>query len=95
MREYIDLLENFFESVSNDDTAEHWVVSKKGSYSGGFEIAVVNSSNKLGLESYGWFGPEKILISSGPHGESTTERVWNGLIDLANTVCTELNHKSA
>jgi len=60
-----------------------------------FEISVVRQSNEHGHESYGWFGDNKLLISSsgGPCKWPVTEQVWDKLIEVAKETAQELNLK--
>lgn len=58
-----------------------------------FEIAVLLSDNQHGQRSYGWFGADKLLISSsgGPCHDYLTPTVWRQLIGVAHAIADELN----
>lgn len=58
-----------------------------------FEIAVTRADNDLGLESFGWFGEHKLLIShdGGPCTWPVIPLVWDSLVELAHEVANRLN----
>lgn len=71
-----------------------WVAHTKGGPNlKGFEIAVLRESNEHGRVSYGWFGPDKLLIShnGGPCTWPVTQQVWDKLVRVAQEVADELN----
>jgi hypothetical protein len=69
-----------------------WIVDVKGGLdSQYFEISVLRSNNEHGIRSYGWFGPDKILISEGD-SNSITASVWKKLIRVAYEIANELNN---
>lgn len=71
-----------------------WIPHTKGGpNSSSLEIAVVRSDNRHGIESYGWFGPDKILIShnGGPCRDQITGLVWDELLSVAARVAMTLN----
>ncbi len=71
-----------------------WAVHTKGGPNRTpFEIAVVWEGNSHGIASYGWFNEDKLLIShnGGPCRWPVTERVWAGLVALAEQVAEEMN----
>ncbi len=70
-----------------------WIVNVKGRLGDNFEISVVREDNEHGILSYGWFDDNKLLIShnGGPCPWSVTSRIWNGLMELASVVASELN----
>ena len=72
---------------------DKWIVDiKGGANSEGFEISVVRQSNKHGIRSYGWFGPDKVMIASDSR-ESLIPIVWDRMIVLANEVAEDLNRQ--
>ena len=75
-----------------------WVVNTKGGPDkSSFEISVVRTDNEHGISSYGWFDEDKLLIShnGGPCQWPVTPRVWEGLVELATAVASELNQTSS
>lgn len=62
-----------------------------------FEISVVRSSCKQGLQSFGSFGPEKLFISGsgGPCRDSVKPQVWELLLIAANDTAAQLNDDEA
>ena len=72
-----------------------WEVDTKGGPMGTFEISVVHKDFEHGRRSYGWFGPQKVLISVGTSGSGTHEQmqgfVWDQLINLARNIRNLLN----
>lgn len=73
---------------------DKWIVDIKGGPNESpFEISVVRESNKHGRESFGWFGPDKHLIShnGGPCNDHVQAYVWNRLVSLAQQFARELN----
>ena len=71
-----------------------WVVHTKGGPGKeSFEIAVCRENNRLAFESYGHFGEAKLLVShnGGPCRWPVTDRIWAGLVKLAEEVAAELN----
>lgn len=75
-----------------------WQVSIKGGPGlSSFEISIVRADNYHGKVSYGWFDRNKLLVShnGGPCQWPVNERVWNGLVSLAETVCAEMNAAEA
>lgn len=57
------------------------------------EISLVRNNNEHGKRSYGWFGADKLLISSseGPGRTPVLKIVWDKLINVANETARELN----
>lgn len=72
-----------------------WIIDVKGKPGEPFEISVVRADNEEGIRSWGWFGPDKLLIShsGGPCRATVTPEVWRGLIDLAKSECARLHRK--
>lgn len=73
-----------------------WVVHTKGRAGDkSFEIAVLRADNSHGIESYGWFGENKLLIShnGGPCDWPVTRYVWGELIGVASRVASHLNQE--
>jgi hypothetical protein len=69
-----------------------WIVDVKGRQGASFEISVVLDSNKFGIESWGWFDENKLLISSSGAGNwGLTKHVWDKMMLLAHEVARELN----
>jgi len=72
-----------------------WIVNIKGGPNQtSWEISVLRDDNTHGIASYGWCdGKHKILIghNGGPCNDIATPRVWDGLLDLANTIAQEMN----
>ena len=71
-----------------------WIVDVKGeANSSPFEISVLREDNAHGQRSYGWFGPDKLLIShnGGPCRDPVTPLVWQLLLGVATEVAYELN----
>lgn len=74
----------------------NWIVHTKGGpESPSFEISVIRSSNTHGQDSYGRFGPDKLLVSSsgGPCNDRITPAVWDRLLKVAEETAAELNQK--
>jgi hypothetical protein len=68
-----------------------WVVKISGSPDEtGSEFAVVRDTNKQGLNSDGWFGPNKIYVSGDPHLAISPE-LWNSLAKLTQQTADILN----
>ena len=73
-----------------------WIVNVKGGPTkASFEISVVREDNEHGITSYGWFDDDKLLIShsGGPCPWGVTSRIWNGLMELASVMASELNNE--
>ena len=73
-----------------------WIVHCKGkSDRVPFEICVIRDDFEFGIESYGWFGKDKILIShsGGPCHYSVLKLVWDKLMTVAQDVADKLNGK--
>ena len=76
---------------------DRWVVGVKGAAGArAFEICVHLESNEHAVRSYGWFGPDKLLIShnGGPCDWPVTQQVWDKLIRIAHETANELNASS-
>lgn len=77
-------------------TKNKWVVNKKGGPgSSNFEISVIRNNNTHGKQSYGWFGPDKLLIThnGGPCSWPLIKLVWRKQVALAEEVAAELNRE--
>jgi hypothetical protein len=75
-----------------------WVVNIKGKAGAApFEISVLRDDNGHGKLSYGWHGPDKIMISNdgGPCRDTVPPLVWGKLIRVAQEVADELNAAEA
>ena len=73
-----------------------WTVDIKGGpWMPDFEISVLRKDNDFGKQSYGWFGPDKLLISQsgGPNHTVVTSVVWDRLVDVAKEVASLLNEQ--
>ena len=73
-----------------------WIVNTKGGpQKTSFEISVIRRDNAHGIQSYGWFDENKLLIShnGGPCQWLITGRVWDKLLTVADEVANELNTK--
>lgn len=73
-----------------------WVVDIKGGPNEEhFEISVMRDDNKLGRESYGWFGRDKLLVThnGGPCHWALTERIWDRCVSIAKQTADELNRE--
>ena len=73
---------------------DKWIVHTKGGPNrASFEVAVVLENNRHGQASYGWFGPDKLLIShnGGACDWPVTNAVWNRLLRIAEETAKELN----
>lgn len=70
-----------------------WIVNVKGKANSSFEIAIVRENNKHGINSYGDFDEDKLLISSsgGPCGYTVLPVIWNKLIKVAHSIVDGLN----
>jgi hypothetical protein len=66
-----------------------WSVIIKGSYDKQAHEISVEYGNSL--DSWGWFGQEKIRVSQYMHGE-TNKLVWDKLIKLAEELCEYMNN---
>lgn len=78
-----------------DKYMKTWVVDIKGDYKNG-EISVIRNGNFHGIESWGWFGKDKLCIyaySSYINFPEIIEFVWNKLVDIAHEIARELNDK--
>lgn len=74
--------------------SNRWIVHTKGAAGRNFfEIAVIRADNVHGMNSYGWFGPDKLLIShnGGPCKDSVTQEVWKELIAVADLIAASMN----
>lgn len=73
-----------------------WEVDIKGTPGKSFEISVLLAENKHGKRSYGWFGPDKLLISGsgGPCCDVVTDLVWGKLVAVAKEVAADLNRST-
>ncbi|CAM0015632.1 hypothetical protein VPHK359_0076 [Vibrio phage K359] len=74
---------------------EKWIVNIKGSFKESPEISVVRSDNEHGLESYGWFDENKILIfgSGGPCRYSLSKEVFDCHVKTAEYLANKLNEE--
>jgi hypothetical protein len=71
-----------------------WEVHTKGGPdSRTFEIAVIRANNEHGKRSYGWFGPDKLLIThcGGPCNDTVTPEAWDLLIVAAHQLAQRKN----
>ena len=72
-----------------------WVVHTQGQPgSDFFEISVLREDNIHGKDSYGWFGNNKIHITSsgGPFSNKISfEHLWDDLIEVAQRLADKLN----
>jgi hypothetical protein len=70
-----------------------WKVNVFGCSGTYYEISVLREEFKHGQISYGWNGPEKIIISSsgGPCGYVVPPFVFDRLVKVAVDFCAELN----
>lgn len=70
-----------------------WIVDIKGRAKATFEISVLREDFTHGQLSYGWFGPNKLLVSSsgGPCGYTLHPVIWNKMVKLAHEAADELN----
>jgi hypothetical protein len=71
-----------------------WVVDIKGNPNGKtWEIAIIDSENTHGFESYGWFGPDKFLIShnGGPCRDPLLPGLGPIMIEIADRLCDTMN----
>ncbi len=75
-------------------TNHKWVVQVFGKKcSSSWEISVTRSDHKP-MESWGWFGPTKFLVShnGGPCTWPILAFVWDEQIKIANALCERLNN---
>ena len=70
-----------------------WIVNVKGTFNNDPEISVVKEDNHHGINSYGWFDENKILVfGSGGHCRYTlSEIVFNKHIETAKYLADLLN----
>jgi hypothetical protein len=66
-----------------------WSVTIKGSHDKQTHEIAVEYGNPI--DSWGWFGAEKIRVSHHMHGE-TNKLVWNRLVKLADEMCEYMNN---
>jgi hypothetical protein len=71
-----------------------WEVNYKGAADdGAHEISVVKSNNEVGKRSWGWFGPDKVLISQSGPDTPITFVVWRAHLKFAKEHAKHLNGK--
>lgn len=70
-----------------------WIVNVKGKPNASFEISVLREDNHHGISSYGWFGEDKLYVSScgGPCDNTVSPYVWDKLIQVAEEYAEQLN----
>jgi len=91
--QFIDFMKNDPRRVHGDATAP-WVVEVKGEQGSSFEISIIRDNHEWGRTSWGWFCDEKLLISSEIHGAwSVTPRIWDKLIETAQSIADEMNQQ--
>ncbi len=77
-----------------------WVVDVKGCAKHGGEISVLRDDNKHGKLSYGWDGPDKLIIhhSDEPNGKihrKYMESIWTNIVETADTIANALNQRES
>jgi hypothetical protein len=72
-----------------------WIVNIKGAPGRTSEISVIREDFPHGFISYGWFGPDKKLISASDHSFYIEQPAWDKLIAVAHEVAAELNSAEA
>ena len=65
-----------------------WSVTIKGYHDKQVHEIAVEYGNPI--DSWGWFGDEKIKVSQHMHGE-TNKLVWDRLVKLADEMCEYMN----
>jgi hypothetical protein len=78
--------------------SDKWVVDIKGKAGEhSFEISVLRESNSHGRKSFGWFGPDKLLIThnGGPCHWPLVQSVWDRCVRVAEETADELNAQQA
>jgi len=73
-----------------------WIVNIKGDAEcENFEISVIRKDNHHGIQSYGWFDENKLLIShnGGPCQWPVIKPVWDMLINVAALTARKLNEQ--
>jgi len=70
-----------------------WVPNIKGGPGTNFEISVLREDNALGKTSYGWDGPDKIVVSAtgGIKNKKFAARIYAKLVRTAAEIAEELN----
>jgi hypothetical protein len=68
-----------------------WLVDIKGGPNRCAEISVIREDFEHGFKSYGWFGPDKKLISASNHSFYIEQPAWDKLVAVAHEVVEELN----
>lgn len=74
---------------------QKWIVSVKGNGStGSFELSVVREGHH-GVESFGWFDGDKLLVThnGGPCRWPVVPEIWDRLLKVAVEVAEELNRR--
>lgn len=75
-------------------TSNPWIVDTKGGPdSTAWEICVLRENNQPGRDSLGWFGENKLYVSSsgGPCCEKVDQYTWDLLVEVAQRVASRLN----
>lgn len=68
-----------------------WIVHVKGAYDREHEISVLREDNEFGKKSYGWFGENKIWITTSFHFEPVEKEFFDKLVLSANKVAEVFN----
>ena len=75
-------------------TAGAWVVDVKGKPDGDtWEIAVIRESDSFGLQSWGWFSKDKLLVShsGGPWNWPLAPGLGSVMVQIAKDYAAKLN----
>lgn len=90
LEEFVFGKDNFPLFPENYENYSKWCTDEGDSlYEGPPEISVITESNTHGQRSYGWAGPDKIIISDNA---DTFEEI-NFYITVANLLAKEMNTK--
>ena len=72
-----------------------WIVNLKGNYTNdSYEISVIREDFSHGINSYGWFGDNKLLMGNGNNYKTDIklkEQVWNVQLKAAKELAAILN----
>ena len=68
-----------------------WTLHIFGSPKQGHEISIVRETNRHGIASWGWEGPNKIVVSS--NSNKIPEEVFNEIVKTARSLVDKKNKK--
>jgi len=78
-----------------DKLPSKWIVNLKDNYTdNSYEISVIREDFSHGINSYGWFGDNKLLIGNGNNYKTDIklkEQVWNVQLKAAKELASKLN----